>query len=116
MWVSFARFYEDLGSLADQDEESEGPLENANLILHKAAQIPFKTVDEIAEIYISWATMHCRHGNLTSAIEILRYACSSRESQLAHNLKCWQLLIDLLENQYDKQKEGAVAEEEEDHR
>jgi pre-mRNA-splicing factor SYF1 len=45
---------------------------------------------------LAWAEMHVRHSNLDSAIEILKYACCCKQSQLTHNLKCWQMLIDLL--------------------
>ena len=45
--------------------------------------------------------MHCRHGNLDSALEILKYACTNKKSKLNQNIKCWQFYIDLLLNLYD---------------
>mmetsp|Transcript_33650 Transcript_33650/g.51921 ORF Transcript_33650/g.51921 Transcript_33650/m.51921 type:complete len:140 (-) Transcript_33650:647-1066(-) len=42
--------------------------------------------------------MHCRHGNLESAIQILTYACTSKRSRLGLNQKCWSMLIDLQMN------------------
>lgn len=39
--------------------------------------------------------MHVRHGNLDSAIEILKFACFNHKSQLNLNIRCRQMLVDL---------------------
>ena len=47
----FAAHYE-LHGEAIQDEESEGPLETANIIFQKASQILFRSNDELAQVVI----------------------------------------------------------------
>jgi len=106
IWISFAHFYEkEEESALTMDPESEGNLENANIVFQKASQVSYRSIDELAAVFCAWAEMHCRHGNLDSAVEILKYACTDRQSKLAHNMKCWQFYIDLLLNQYDLEAE-----------
>mmetsp|Transcript_18187 Transcript_18187/g.31129 ORF Transcript_18187/g.31129 Transcript_18187/m.31129 type:complete len:106 (+) Transcript_18187:1438-1755(+) len=98
VWIKFAEYYEDKDKdIEKYDVEAEGNLENANLIFDQASQVQFKSIDELAVIYIAWAEMHCAHGNLESAIHILGSATLSKRSRLSHNIKCWQLFLDLLE-------------------
>jgi hypothetical protein len=52
----------------------------------------------------SWAEMHVRNGNIDSALTILKHACSSKSSKLYLNIKCWQLMIDLMKNKCDQAK------------
>jgi hypothetical protein len=35
-------------NMKDEDPESLGPLENSNLIFHKATMINFRSIDELA--------------------------------------------------------------------
>ena len=116
VWISFAHFY----------EKNDSDLENSNHIFHKASQLPFKTIDELANIYCSWAEMHIRHKNYKAALDIMKHACTSNRPQrkrrgqkdkavkdaaveqkeeekqelasLYSNFKAWSLYIDLLEN------------------
>lgn len=100
--MSFAHFYEKEEEFAlTMDTESEGNLENANIIFQKATQINFKSIEELSAVFCAWAEMQCRHGNLDSALEILKYACTNKKSKLNQNIKCWQFYIDLLLNLYE---------------
>ena len=45
--------------------------------------------------------MHCRHGNLDSAVLIAQYACLNPNSKLNINIKRWQVFIDLVQNQFE---------------
>lgn len=97
VWVRFAEFY-----------ESYDELKNANLIYHKASQLQYKSIEEVAYIYCSWAEMHIRSNNIDSALQIMNYACNKPKSKLkskddksgslVFNIRAWSLLLDLLEN------------------
>ena len=66
--------------------------------------LKFKSIEELALIYCSWAEMHIRNNNIDSAIEILKYACnkpakkSAESGSMMYNIRAWSLYIDLLEN------------------
>ena len=97
VWVRFAEFYE------QYDE-----LQNANLIYHKASQLQYKSIEEVAFIFCNWAEMHIRSNNIESALEIMKYACNKPKSKLKNkdersgslvfNIRAWSLFLDLLEN------------------
>ena len=102
LWIGFAQFY----------ERNDEDLENANLIFHKASQLQYKSLDELANIYCAWAEMHIRHRNYESAVAVLENACwgtkvssdkktggkEKKSSVLHSNLKVWSFYVDLLEN------------------
>jgi len=67
LWVDFARFYEEAGG---------GDLSNAATILEKAVQQPFKFVDDLAQVYTSWAEMYIRHKQYKRALQIVQRACA----------------------------------------
>lgn len=63
LYVNFAKFYEEGGS---KDAESgqaqnEPDIEAARKIFEKATRVPYKTVDELAEVWCEWAEMELRH-------------------------------------------------------
>ncbi|TNV83299.1 hypothetical protein FGO68_gene1183 [Halteria grandinella] len=95
LWIAFGQFYE------RHDED----LDNANAIFHKASQLQYKHLDELAAVYCAWAEMHVRHRNYESAIQVLEHACQgSRPSKkegiqsLHANLKVWSFLVDILQS------------------
>ncbi|CDW87965.1 pre-mrna-splicing factor syf1-like [Stylonychia lemnae] len=104
IWISFAHFY----------EQNDDDLENANLILHKASQLNYKSYDELANIYCCWAEMQLRHKNYESALLVMQQACTAnrphkgrkeekddghqKTNSLYNNLKCWSFYVDLLES------------------
>lgn len=65
IWIEFASFYE------QYDE-----IENANVIFHRASQLEFRSIEELACVYCAWAEMHVRHGNVDSATEIMKFGCN----------------------------------------
>lgn len=57
LWVHFAKFYEQ-GGVAG---EAEADLPSARKIFEKAVAVPFKKVDELAEVWCEWAEMEVRN-------------------------------------------------------
>ena len=79
------------------------------MIYHKATQLRYKSIEEIAFLYCSWAEMHIRSNNFSSALDIMKYACNKPKSKLkggsqeksgslVFNIRAWSLYLDLLEN------------------
>jgi len=81
------------------------------VIFHRASQLEFRAIEELSYVYCAWAEMHVRHGNVDSAIEIMKFACnkpppsagmrkqkSSKGGSLVNNIRAWSLYIDLLES------------------
>lgn len=63
VYVNFAKFYEEGGS---QDPETGEPrnapdLDAARQIFEKATRVPFKNVDDLAEVWCEFAEMELRH-------------------------------------------------------
>ena len=46
------------------------------MIFHRASQLEFRAVEELAQVACAWAEMHVRHGNIDSAIEIMKFSCN----------------------------------------
>jgi pre-mRNA-splicing factor SYF1 len=63
LYVNFAKFYEEGGSKDPETGESrsEPDLAQARKILEKAVKVPFKSVDELAEVWCEWAEMELRN-------------------------------------------------------
>jgi hypothetical protein len=63
LYVNFAKFYEEGGSKnAETGEPNNAPdLDAARKIFEKATRVPYKTVDELAEVWCEWAEMELRH-------------------------------------------------------
>ena len=57
IYVNFAKFYEEGGTAG----QAEPNLEEARKIFEKATRVPFKDVDELAEIWCEWAEMELRN-------------------------------------------------------
>ena len=55
--------------------------------------LKFKSIEELAMIYCSWAEMHIRNDNIDSAIQILKHACnkppkkSAETGSLMYNIR-----------------------------
>jgi hypothetical protein len=49
-------------------------------------------------VYCEWAEMHIRLGNVESALEVMKYAVSNKQTKqnLVNNIRAWSLYIDLL--------------------
>ena len=63
LYVGFAKFYEEGGSKDPETGEgrNEPNLAEARKIFEKATKVPFKTVDELAEVWCEWAEMELRN-------------------------------------------------------
>jgi pre-mRNA-splicing factor SYF1 len=57
IYVNFAKFYEEGGTAG----QAEPNLAEARKIFEKATRVPFKDVDELAEIWCEWAEMELRN-------------------------------------------------------
>lgn len=62
VYVNFAKFYEEGGSKSEDGESrSEPDIEEARKIFEKASKVPYKNVDELAEVWCEWAEMELRN-------------------------------------------------------
>ena len=61
--VNFAKFYEEGGSkdLETEEARNEPDIAQARKILERATKVPFKAVDELAEVWCEWAEMELRN-------------------------------------------------------
>ena len=60
LWLAFALFY-----------EANSDVKNARVILRKATQQPYKTVDDLAAVWMGWAEMELRHKKYDEARKVL---------------------------------------------
>ena len=93
--------------------EGHADLKNARLILRKATAVPYRTVDDLAAVWIAWAEMELRHKHYAAAREALREATavppSARrgvpvdeaapvQARLHRHTKLWAFYCDLQES------------------
>jgi pre-mRNA-splicing factor SYF1 len=57
IYVNFAKFYEEGGTAG----QAESNIVEARKIFEKATRVPFKDVDELAEVWCEWAEMELRN-------------------------------------------------------
>lgn len=57
LWIHFAKFYE-TGGVAG---EGEPDLKSARKLFEKAVIVPFRKVEELAEVWCEWAEMEVRN-------------------------------------------------------
>lgn len=136
LFLNFAQFYEYGGSLGvarlseeggevQADEAAEGDLDSARKIFEKAVTIPFRRVDDLAEIWCEWAEMELRHSNYDEAIRVMaRSVAPPRntknvqyhddtlppQSRLFKSLKLWSFYVDLEESLGDVESTKRVYE------
>ncbi|SPO28054.1 related to SYF1 - member of the NineTeen Complex involved in splicing [Ustilago trichophora] len=138
LFLNFAQFYEYGGSAGvaklseegdeaegEEEEEVEGDLESARKIFEKAITIPFRRVDDLAEIWCEWAEMELRHSNYDEAIRIMaRSVAPPRntkgvqyhddtlppQTRLFKSLKLWSFYVDLEESLGDVESTKRVYE------
>lgn len=62
LYVNFAKFYEEGGSKDPETGEprNEPDVEQARQIFEKATRVPFKSVDELAEVWCEFAELELR--------------------------------------------------------
>ncbi|KAK8849485.1 pre-mRNA-splicing factor SYF1 [Kwoniella newhampshirensis] len=114
LYVNFAKFYEEGGSKDAETGEpkSEPDLEQARKILERATRVPFKSVDELAEVWCEWAEMELRNENYDEAIRLMQRATTvpkntkidyyndslPPQTRLFKSLKLWSFYSDLEES------------------
>ena len=57
LWIHFAKFYEQGGVAGDAEKD----LVSARKVFEKATHVPFRRVDELAEVWCEWAEMEVRN-------------------------------------------------------
>ncbi|KAJ1439699.1 pre-mRNA-splicing factor SYF1 [Ochromonadaceae sp. CCMP2298] len=117
LWLAFARFY-----------EQHGDAENARTILRKATEVPYKTLDELANVWCAWGEMEMRLETYENALRVMQqsvteptqsstrrraqaaaqgqgrddyaehYQGSTVADRLHKNTKVWSLYLDLEES------------------
>ncbi|KAF3938097.1 hypothetical protein ABW19_dt0206701 [Dactylella cylindrospora] len=101
LWANYAKFY-----------ESGGDLNTARVIMEKAVKVPFKTVQELAEMWVEWAEMELRNENFDQAVDIMAKATVAPKNskvdyfdetltpqQRVHkSWKLWSFYVDLVES------------------
>ncbi|KAK4686198.1 pre-mRNA-splicing factor SYF1, partial [Tremellales sp. Uapishka_1] len=113
LYVNFAKFYEEGGSRDENGEPRNEPnLEEARKIVEKGTRVPFKNVDELAEVWCEWAEMELRHENYDEAVRLMQRATTvpkntkidfyndtlSPQARLFKSLKLWSFYSDLEES------------------
>ncbi|ORX37936.1 hypothetical protein BD324DRAFT_600369 [Kockovaella imperatae] len=113
LYVNFAKFYEEGGSKDENGEPRNEPdLEQARQIYEKGTKVPFKSVDELAEVWCEWAEMELRNENYDEAVRLMQRATTipkntkidyyddslSPQQRLFKSLKIWSFYSDLEES------------------
>lgn len=101
LWASYAKFFEVAGDLV-----------NARLVMEKAVKVPFKSVAELADMWIEWAEMELRNENFDDAVKIMAKAVQapkrstvdyfdetlSPQQRVHKSWKLWSFYVDLVES------------------
>ncbi|OCF37080.1 pre-mRNA-splicing factor SYF1 [Kwoniella heveanensis CBS 569] len=114
LFVNFAKFYEEGGSKDPETGEprNEPDLKQARKIFERGTKVPFKAVDELAEVWCEWAEMELRNENYDEAIRLMQRATTipkntkvdyyndslPPQSRLFKSLKLWSFYSDLEES------------------
>lgn len=67
LYVNFAKFYEEGGTTGGAEFDTA----SARKIFEKATKVPFKTVEDLAEIWCEWSEMEIRAECVNSSIILL---------------------------------------------
>jgi len=81
LYIRFARFYEMGGARGRKNPGSvEHDVPSARQIFEKAVKVPYKRVDDLAEVWCSWAEMEIRNSNYGEALRVMSRATSAPSS------------------------------------
>ncbi|GAA5866972.1 hypothetical protein JCM3774_003740 [Rhodotorula dairenensis] len=109
LWIHFAKFYEQGGVAGDAEHD----LVSARKVFEKATRVPFRRVDELAEVWCEWAEMEVRNENYDEAIKVMQRASAIPskwknisfhdeslpvQQRLFKSLKLWSFYVDLEES------------------
>ncbi|GMK55184.1 hypothetical protein CspeluHIS016_0202400 [Cutaneotrichosporon spelunceum] len=114
LYVNFAKFYEEGGSvdLSTGEPANDPDIQEARKILEKATRVPFKAVDELAEVWCEWAEMELRNEDYEEAIRLMQRATTvpkntkvdyyndnlPPQTRMFKSLKLWSFYSDLEES------------------
>ena len=101
LWSGYAKFY-----------ERTGDLHHARIIMNKAVKVPYKSVVELADMWIEWAEMELRNDAFDEAVQTMAQAVQSPKrstvdyfdemlspQQRVHkSWKLWSFYVDLIES------------------
>lgn len=101
LWAGYAKFY-----------EKHGDIRQARMIMEKAVRVPFKSVQELAEMWVEWAELELRNDNFDEAVKIMAKATQANKrstvdyfdetltpQQRVHkSWKLWSFYVDLVES------------------
>jgi len=101
LWVNYAKFY-----------ETHNDLRNSRIILEKAVNVPYRSVNELADLYIEWAELELRNETFDAALAVMAKATQSPKrsnvdffdetlspQQRVHkSWKLWSFYVDLVES------------------
>lgn len=101
LWENYAKFY-----------ESGGDMRTARIILDKAVKVPFKSVAELADMWIAWAEVELRNDNFEEAVKVMAKAVQapkrstidyfdetlSPQQRVHKSWKLWSFYVDLVES------------------
>jgi pre-mRNA-splicing factor SYF1 len=113
LWAGYAKFY-----------EKHGDIRQARMIMEKAVRVPFKSVQELAEMWIEWAELELRNDNFDDAVKIMAKATQAAKrstvdyfdetltpQQRVHkSWKLWSFYVDLVESVSTLKETRAVYE------
>ncbi|WFD23321.1 pre-mRNA-splicing factor syf1 [Malassezia equina] len=81
LYIRFAQFYEMGGAKGRKDPGAvEHNVPSARQIFEKAVKVPYKRVDDLAEVWCSWAEMEIRNSNYNEALRVMSRATSTPSS------------------------------------
>ncbi|KAK5673439.1 pre-mRNA-splicing factor syf1 [Batrachochytrium dendrobatidis] len=106
LWIDFAKYYESIGKV-----------DMAHNVFEKAVLVPYKRVDDLAQVWCEWVEMDLRHNAISHALEILGRATApprgppAKHAMIRYNdetksvhqrlFKCirlWSLYVDVEES------------------
>lgn len=101
LWANYARLY-------DKGDD----LRTARVIMEKAVKVAFKSVAELADMWIEWAEMELRNDNFDDAVRIMAKAVQapkrstidyfdenlSPQQRVHKSWKLWSFYVDLVES------------------
>lgn len=115
LWTSYAKFYEE-----------RKQMDWARVIFEKATRVPYKSVNELVEIYIEWAEMELRVEEFERAMNLLKVSSNppninpskvdffdesvAPQERLFKSMKLWSFYVDLLESVASEDDPSSIEE------
>ncbi|KAH0478719.1 MAG: uncharacterized protein KVP18_001413 [Porospora cf. gigantea A] len=97
LWIRYALFYEENGSLEDSRE-----------VMRNAVEAPYRNLDDLASVWCARVELELRHGHWDAALAVARDAVrkpklnefeeGSLRYRLRRSVKLWSLLVDMEES------------------